>query len=73
MSGQRNNKPMDASKARQAYMANLALEANINDKNLQANKIFIKTGVTPSQPIDNRTTSEKLADIQRLKIDVEVV
>jgi hypothetical protein len=70
MSGQRNIKPTDASKFRQAYMANLALEANINDKNLQANKIFLKTGVAPNQPVDNRTTSEKLADVQRLKIDV---
>lgn len=70
MSGQRNIKPTDPSKFRQAYMANLALEANINDKNLQANKIFIKTGVAPNQPTDTRTTSEKLADLERLKIDV---
>jgi hypothetical protein len=48
----------------------LALQSNIDDKNLQANKIFKKTGVAPNQPTDQRTTSEKLADLQRLKIDV---
>jgi len=64
------NFPSDAAKLRQNYLANLSLEANINDMNLQANKIFKKTGQTPTQPTDNRTTSEKLADIERLKIDV---
>jgi len=70
MSGQRRRNPTDASKFRQNYLANLALEANINDKNLQANKIFKKTGIAPNQPTDQRTTAEKLADLARLKIDV---
>ena len=70
MSGQPNRNPTDPSKFRQQYLANLALEANINDKNLQANKIYKKTGEVPSQMTDNRTTAEKLADIERLKIDV---
>jgi hypothetical protein len=70
MSGYPLNFPTDAAKLRQNYLANLSLKANINDMNLQANKIFKKTGQTPTQPTDNRTTSEKLADIERLKIDV---
>ena len=70
MSGQPNINATDASKFRQNYLANLALQASIDDKNLQANKVFKKTGQTPSQLIDFRTTSEKLADIERLKIDV---
>lgn len=70
MSGYPMNFPTDAAKLRQNYLANLSLQANINDMNLQANKIFKKTGQTPTQPTDNRTTSEKLADIERLKIDV---
>jgi len=70
MSGQPNRNPTDPSKFRQQYLANLALEANINDKNLQANKIYKKTGEVPSQLTDNRTTAEKLADLERLKIDV---
>lgn len=70
MSGQPLRNATDASKFRQNYLANLALEANNNDINLQANKIFKKTGQTPTQVLDTRTTAEKLADIERLKIDV---
>jgi len=70
MSGQPNINPTDASKFRQQYLANLALQANLNDQNLQANKIYKKTGITPTQPTDTRTTAEKLADVERLKIDV---
>ena len=70
MSGQPRRKPIDASKFREQYIANLALEAKNNDMNYQANITFKKTGQTPTQPLDNRTTAEKLADIQRLKIDV---
>jgi hypothetical protein len=51
-------------------MATLALQANINDANLQANKIYKRTGQTPTQPTDMRLTSEKLADIARLRIEV---
>ena len=69
MSGQPNRNPTDSAKFRQQYLANLILEANINDKNLQANKIFQKTGQIP-QMTDTRTTAEKLADVERLKIDV---
>ena len=70
MSGQPNRNPTDPAKFRQQYLANLGLQANINDKNLQANKIYKKTGEVPSLMTDNRTTAEKLADIERLKIDV---
>ena len=70
MSGQPNRNPTDPAKFRQQYLANLALEANINDKNLQANMIYKKTGEAPSQMTDNRTTAKKLEDIERLKIDV---
>jgi hypothetical protein len=70
MSGNPNVNPSDPSKFRQQYLSNLALEAKNNDFNLQANKVFKKTGETPTQVLDSRTTSEKLADIQRLKIDL---
>lgn len=69
MSGQPNINPMDAAKFRQQYLANLALQANIDDYNLQANKIFKRTGAA-SQPTDTRTTSEKQADLYRLRIEV---
>lgn len=70
MSGYPLNYPTDAAKFRQQYLANLNLQANINDMNLQANKIYKKTGQTPVQVTDTRTTAEKLADVERLKIDV---
>ena len=65
-----NKNPTDASKFRQQYLATLALQARNDDINLQANKIFNKTGETPSQMTDTRTTAEKEADLQRLKIEV---
>jgi len=70
MSGQPNRNPMDASKYREQYLANLNLQATLNDKNYQANNLYKKTGTTPSQLTDTRTTAEKLADIERLKIDL---
>jgi hypothetical protein len=70
MSGQPLINATDASKFRQNYLANLALRANNDDMNLQANKIYKKIGQTPTQITDSRTTNEKLADIERLKIDV---
>jgi len=70
MSGQPRLNPTDGAKFRQEYLANLALQAKNDDDNLQANTIFKKTGQTPTQPTDTRNTTEKLADIERLKIDV---
>jgi hypothetical protein len=70
MSGQPRINPSDAAKFRQQYFANLALRAENDDINLQANKTFSKTGQTPVKPSDLRLTSEELADVERLKIDV---
>lgn len=70
MSGKPNRTPIDATNFRKAYLASLELQAKNDDVNLQANKIFKKTGQTPTQMTDFRTTEEKLADIERLKIDV---
>lgn len=70
MSGQPTKSPVDASKFRQQYLANLSLQANINDKNLQANKIYIKTGQTPTQLTDTRTLTERAADLVNLRIQV---
>lgn len=70
MSGQPYKTPMDMAKARQAYLANLKLRAELDDKNFQANKIYVKTGQLPVEPTDTRTLTEKLADVQRLKIEM---
>jgi len=69
MSGQPYKNPLDVAKFRNEYLANLALEVKNNDLNLQANKVYIRTGA-PSQPTDTRTTSEKLADLYRLRIEI---
>jgi len=70
MSGYPLKNPTDASKFRQQYLSTLALQAKNDDINLQANKIYKKTGETPSQLSDTRTTAEKRADLERLKIEI---
>ena len=70
MSGQPYLTAYDPIKFRNQYMANLNLQIKNDDINLQANKIFKKTGQTPVQPTDTRNTTEKMADIERLKIDL---
>jgi hypothetical protein len=70
MSGQPTIHPSDAAKFREQYLANLSLQVAIDDKNLQANKVFKRTGQTPSIVLDTRTTAEKLADKLRLGTEV---
>ena len=70
MSGQPNIKPTDQAKFREQYLANLDLRARLDDMNLQANKVYKRTGQLPVEPSDFRTTEEKLADIERLKREV---
>lgn len=65
-----NKNPSDADKFREQYMNNLALRAKLNDVDLQANKMYKRTGVIPAELSDFRTTSEKLADIEMLKVEV---
>jgi len=72
MSGQRNKKPSDVVKARQEYLDNLSLEVQLNDANEQVVTQYKETGQVPpiSQMKDTRTTSQKLADIEKLKISL---
>jgi hypothetical protein len=72
MSGQPVRTQADISKFRQQYLDTLQLQADINEMNYQANKIYIKTGA-PSQPTDTRTADEKLQDIYRLRSDVRTL
>jgi len=62
--------PLDASKYRENYVANLKLQADNNQKNLNANMILKSTGQSPNQPTDNRTTTERVADQEGLKQEV---
>ena len=70
MSGKPNRYASDPVKNRDQYMEALALRANIDDMNLQANKTYKATGQLPpvSQMPETRTTTEILADNERLKI-----
>jgi len=72
MSGQPYKYYTDIEKYRNEYLDSLNLQTNINDMNLQANKTYKETGALPavSQMKDNRTTSEILADTEKLKIDI---
>ena len=69
MSGYPNRTTYDATQKRKKYIEELALRARLDDDNLQANKLYKRTGAI-STPPDTRTTSEKLADTYRLRIEI---
>jgi len=69
MSGYPLRSAYDATQKRKKYLEELALRARLDDENLQANKLYKRTGAI-STPPDTRTTTEKLADIYRLRIDI---
>jgi hypothetical protein len=68
MSGQPLVKPLDAERFRKAYLKSLSQEEANNKKNLDANRLFAKTGV-PQQPPDQRSVEEKIQDTERLKVE----
>jgi len=73
MSGQPNRYANSAEIFKNQYMDALNLRANVDDFNLQANKNFKATGSLPpsvTQMIDNRTTTEILADTEKLKLNI---
>lgn len=74
MSGQPNIYPSDLKAFRQDYMNSLNLRANIDKMNLEANNTYKQTGQLPamSQMADNRTTTEILGDVVKLKSDLIV-
>ena len=72
MSGQPYKYHTDAQRFRDEYMESLNLRASIDDMNHQAVKTFVATGQLPavSQMKDTRTTTEILADTEKLKINL---
>ena len=70
MSGQPYKYASDPARFRAEFMKTLALQADINALNLDANKTYISTGQLPavSQLPETRTTSEILADVEKLKV-----
>lgn len=69
MSGLPVNTFSQAQEYRKQYMAYLALEAQNDAYNLMANQVYKQTEQA-SRPPDTRTTTEKLADIEQLKVEV---
>lgn len=69
MSGLPNRKPSDSEKFRKEYLATLALQARNDAINYEANKVYQRTGA-PAQPTDTRNTTEKLADLNRIRIEI---
>jgi hypothetical protein len=57
-------------KVRNAYLANLDAQIKNLDKTKNAVAILNQTGQTPLTPQDTRTVTEKLADVDRLRIDL---
>jgi len=73
MSGQPNRYANSAEMFRNQYMDALNMRANVDDFNLQANKNFKATGSLPPNVkamVDNRTTTEILADTEKLKLNI---
>ena len=73
MSGQPNRYATSAEKFRNQYMDALNNRANVDDFNLQANKNYKATGSLPPsvmKMMDNRTTTEILADTEKLKLNI---
>jgi len=66
MSGQPLQNPLDADKFRREYLSNLKIRAELDDINLQANKVFKRTG-QKNELQDYRTASEKLSDREEVK------
>jgi len=72
MSGQPYRYASDPAKFRDEYMKTLRLQSDINTMNLDANKAFKSTGQLPavSQMPETRTTSEILADQQKMRMSL---
>jgi len=60
-----------AKEYRDRYLATLALTVQNDMLNLNANQVFKQTG-QPSRPPDTRTTTEKLADLEGMKVSLRV-
>ena len=64
-------KSTDKDKVRQAYLNNLKLESSNIQQNWNANQMFKSTGqTTPNALPDNRTVTEKYADLERTRVEL---
>lgn len=72
MSGQPVKTQADINRFRNEYAEFLAKEVECEERNLQANKIYLQTGQLPpsTQMMDTRTNTEKLADVEKMKLQI---
>jgi hypothetical protein len=61
--------PSDRNKYNNEYMESLQLQINLNQTNLEANRLYKETGQLPAsvQMMDTRSNEEKLMDVHSLK------
>ena len=67
--GQPIKVPSDRNKYDNEFMESLQLQIDLNQRNLEANRLYKETGQLPAstQMRDNRSNEEKLADVEYLK------
>jgi hypothetical protein len=67
--GQPIRYPSDRNKYNNEYMESLQLQINLNQQNLEVNRLYKETGQLPAstQMKDTRSNEEKLADVEYLK------
>ena len=72
MSGQRNKTQQDIIRHRNEYYESLNLQTQINEMNLEANRVYKATGQLPPSSLiqDTRTVEQKLLDFEGLKIGI---
>ena len=70
MAGQPRKAPVDETKFRNAYMANLNARAKLDAYELQVGKNYVRTGQPSAELTDSRTLTEIYADEEQLKIMV---
>lgn len=67
--GQPIKYPSDRNKYNNEFMESLQLQIELNQKNLEVNRLYKETGQLPAstQMMDTRSNEEKLADVHNLK------
>ena len=71
-SGQPYRTALDMKKVEDTFMANLRQQIRLDEENYRANMTYLKTGQLPVSPLlDTRTVTEKLLDVERLKVELQ--
>jgi len=55
------------------YLANIALQIQLNQNNLNKNIAFMKTGLQDTERTDSRSIEERSGDVEKLKVQARVM